>query len=1022
MKAVVKDARLYPNPANPSQTIAVGSAAWHRWLAEHDCFIYHAGANRQFSARREVVRGGTYWYGYRRQGGRLRKVYLGKSCDLTLERLIATDQKLRAQEEAEATSLQPFSPTLDKALRTVVVSATPTEALATTIPLTIRLIPPALPASLVTRPRLTQRFTSPIILITAPSGFGKTTLLSQWRAERMKTEGVRVVWVSLEVEERNVYTFWMAIVTALQQLDVSIDENVSILLRSPAPQPIEQILASLINNLNRWQEGQSRRQIALIIDNYQWVRSPDIDVACQFFLDHLPSAVQVIMASQTQFPFSVQRWRAQGALTELTSEDLRLTPEEGVAWLDRSVPIPLTDREKLSLVVRAEGWAAGLNLLRLALERQDDVHRFIATFDGHHPFLQTYFVEEILRKLPADQQSFLLQTSILKNLDGSLCDAVTERTGSAQILQQLYQANLFISLVDKERGWYQYHELFAQALQHQLQSNAPQQIPDLHRRAAAWYEEHGLYSEVIHHLLQAGAWPELGQIIEQVILDELRRGSDDRVLRWIQQLPDELFLHHSTLLLTYARLAMPSLPESQTKNLLNRITARIEATPPALRTSGQQALLARLDEWEHTVAMGYSPHPPEPSARDIEQVGYLLDLYYQARCCLIRQGKIAASEKVLRQALELGQAQGVVFIVLSVGGILADLIAMQGRLSEGETLARNVLQYALAQSGTLTSCASIPLTVLGKICYTRNQIAQARQFIDDAVKLDPHPTSLNMVIHHHLLLAHLLSAQGDKTSALATLQAVVELEPYTTQTITAQDLKVYQALFYLRQKQTALAEQLLRQVSIYPLPAQLAQDGLLRMAWAELFLAQQQYEEAETILTQPSNTSFHTSSFNVLPYMNLLLAQAYWEQHKFVQARQEMMRAIRMAEPEGIIRPFLDHGDQIIPLLTDILHIKSLSVVHRRFVSQLIDQFRVVYPDLPILSLEEMAVPAPMRLSPREREILQLLDEGLDNKALARRLVVADSTVRTHLRSIYRKLRVSSRLQAVKRARESRLL
>jgi LuxR family maltose regulon positive regulatory protein len=206
------------------------------------------------------------------------------------------------------------------------------------------------------------------------------------------------------------------------------------------------------------------------------------------------------------------------------------------------------------------------------------------------------------------------------------------------------------------------------------------------------------------------------------------------------------------------------------------------------------------------------------------------------------------------------------------------------------------------------------------------------------------------------------------------------------------------------------------------LPAHQVKDGLLRAAWAELFLARQHYEEAEVVLTQPEQISIHWFSFNVTPYTNLLLALAYWGQKKFVQAHQEMMRAINLAEPEGIIRPFLDCGSQIIPLLSSVLGAKKLSRVQHQFVCQLLDLFRAAHPAVSIPSAEEMAGSVSAQLSPREREILQLLEAGLDNKALAQRLVVSDSTVRTHLRNLYRKLEVTSRIQAIKRARELGLL
>ena len=1035
MKAIVKQGYLYTEPRDANADIAVGAQAWFDWLDQHDHFVFQ-GDDDRFTARQETIRGGSYWYGYRRRKGRLYKVYLGRAADLTLDKLHAAEGKFTQREQPAAESaLAPLS-ALDLAtsLRTVVVSARQREnAAVTNLPFTLltRLIPPALPTSLIARPRLLRQISTPITLVTAPSGFGKTTLVNQWRTARLTNppttppstapQSPKIVWISLETDERNPHSFWATMMAALEQSEIDTGKSASALLQSPTHVSLEQILANFIQTISRWQASQPAHQLVLILDNYQRVRSTDIDAACQFFLDHLPPNVQMVLTSQAQFPFAVQRWRAQGILAELTADDLLLTPEEGAAYLDRIATIPLTAREKLSLSVRAGGWAAGLNLLALALKKQEDVHRFIATFDGKHPFLQTYFVEEILARQPAEIQAFLLQTSILRNLKGALCDSVTQQRGSQQILRQLYRSNQFVTLVDEVEGWHQYHDLFAQALQQQLQQDYPAQIPDLHRRAAAWYQENGLYSEVIRHLLRAGAWTELGQIIEGVVLDELRRGSDDRVLRWIQQLPDDLFLRHSTLLLTYARIAMPSLPLDQVKRQLDRIVARIKAIPAAALTPEQKSLLAGFARWEKAVATGGAPQPPSPAASEMEQVGYLLDLYIQARH-LIRHGEIEACESVLRQVVERAQAQGIVYGVLAGGGNLVELLTMQGRLREGETVARAALQFALAQTGTLASCASIPLTALGKISYARNQLAQARQLIDDAVMLDPHPTSLNQVMHHHLLLAHLHNAQGDKLVVQAALQGALEQEPYATQVIMAQDLKIFQALFAVRQGQVVLAGQLLRQISPYPLPAHLMGDGLLKMAWAELFLAQQQYMEAETVLTLPGKTSLHVSNLDVLPYRNLLIALAYWGQQKVLQAQQEVAQALRLAESEGIVRPFLDCGPRLIPLLVDILDLKTLSRLQREFVRGLLTEFSLTYPGSDIAPAPTIFAPVPVSLTAREQEILRMLDEGMDNKAMARRLVIADSTLRTHLRNLYAKLEVTSRTQAVRQARHLHLL
>ncbi len=1027
MKGILKKDVFYPDQKDLNQSMKIGSPGWYQWLAENQSFRFESDQEK-FSARKEVIRSGSYWYAYRRRKGRLRKVYLGKSSDLTLGTLIAAGQKFKELEEVEDGS--PQKPSEDWYAPITIVQRDSslkeeTNKLLNPLSLQMRLIPPALSDTLVPRMHLIEKIREPITLISAPSGYGKTTLLSQWRScqlgmnDEASSRGLtNVCWVSLGAGQRNVYMFWATIVAALQQIDDCIADTVSILLNSAVQQPIEFILSGLIHNLNLWMERRKGKKLAIIIDDYQWVSSPEVNATCQFFLDHLPPNVQVIMASQTQFPFNVQRWQARGIWVQLNVDDLRFSPEESQEWLTRSVSIPLTEREKLSLAVLAAGWAAGLNLLMLALKDQHDVHHFIATFDGYHPFLQTYFVDEILKKQPPEQQAFLLKTSILANLNGPLCDAITGQIGCETILQQLYQNNLFTTMVDKEKGWYRYHDLFAQALQHQLQQHAEEEIPELHRRAAVWYQEHGFYSEAISHLLQIEAWYELAQVIEQVVLDELRLGSDHRVLRWMQQLPDELFIRHSSLLITYIRLARPSLPEGQVDDFIQRIRARVEALPVANRSSIQQDVLSGLNEWENTAPKGRPILSPGPDASVMDQIGYQLDLQYQASCCLLRQGKNEERETALRQAIQSALTHGNVFVVLYSGGLLAQMISRQGGLREGERLAHEVLNYALSQNGKLAPCASIALSILGKISYTRNHLTQARQYIDEAVKLDPNPTSLNMVIYHNLLLAFLLNAQEDKIAARNSLQAALDLQPYASQVINAQDLKLCEALLSLQQGQTEMAEQILRQISDYPLPSSLAKDGLLKIAWAEIFLREKQFEEAERILTLPGWTSANTATFYVLPNHNLLLALVYWEQHKFVQARQEMVQIIRLASSEGIIRPFLDCGIRIIPLLDDFLKIKNLNVNYRQFVRQLISQFQTTNPEILLWFTEENIDYLSEQLSPREREVIKMLDKGLDNLSLARRLYVSESTLRTHLRNIYRKLGVHSRVAAIKKAQD----
>jgi LuxR family maltose regulon positive regulatory protein len=1020
LKVIVKGGKLFKDQNDGRKTIDLGSAGWFRWLAKNKRFIYR-GEEIQFSARREKRRGSYYWYGYCRRKGKLNKVYLGKDSALTQSRLSAAEKKLKNFIDSEPTFEMSSSQGLFRSTELNIVSVPERKGVKEareSFTLRNRLTPPSLPANLIARENLLEQINTPITLISAPVGYGKTTLLNQWQVQYQYP----VAWVALKEEEGKSHTFWSTIAFAMQKIDQSLGLPVLNSLRPSLPIPLEQIISRLIRNVDSWLSAKTNRRFALILDNYDKVHNPEIDTLCQFFLDQLPVGMQVIIASQESFSFDVQQWRIRREITELSINDLSLTPKEGVAYLQRAESIHLTSREKMMLSLKADGWIAGLQILVSALRTQDDMHQFIATFDGYHPDLQEYHVKEVLRTQPAVTQAFLLQTSILRTLCGPLCDAVTKGSGSEQLLQQIYQESQLLHLLDEGQGWYQYHDMFSQSLQHQLQLQFPEKVHDLHWRAAEWYQSHELYSEAIHHFVLVGAWSNVARLIDQVIIEELRRGSDHEVLRWLQQLPEEIFLRHPTLLFTYARLGAMSLPRGIVESFLQRIAARIEAKQAEARSPNEQALLSDLAYWE-AAAKGNRTYPKiESPQNEIEELWQMLDLRDRGNR-LVREGKLETGERVLVEAIDVAKKKSMLFVVVMVGIRRISLIARQGRLRHAEAVAREILGWVQVRNGgTLPASASVLLLPLIRIHYARNQLDEARKLIDETAMIDPQPTSVNIHFSAHGLLALILLAQGDTDAARDSLQAALELEPFASRLLSIEDLKVRQAVVYLREGDLLTAEQMLRQVTTSMWQPFQAPGEAYVTAWALLFLAQGRYPEAREALSRLDQASPDRLLFT-FPMRKVLLAVTHWAQHKFNQAQREMIWAVRAAAAEEIIRPFLDCGPQIIPLLSFLMAGSKLMDRQRAFVKSLLDQLLADCPDFPIPSADELAdrIEA-ARISPREQKVLQLLEEGLNNKELAARMIVTDSTVRTHLRNIYRKLEVSSRTQAIKRARELQLL
>ena len=1004
-KYIVETDRLWVTLDDAPQAIEVGSVDWFDWLAENDRFIYRHETTH-YTVRRESRRGHYYWYGYRRHRDKLRKVYLGRAADLTVPALVAAGDRFR-QDEAGDPFVAPAAgdgpdggpPAVPGDMPRVMMNW---------------LIPPALPDNAIDRPRLTRQLTRPIVLVTAPSGYGKTTLLNQWQ----DALGAPVVWVTLDNDANTAQTFWATVLLAWQKIEPGYEVPLT-LLQSPTPLPVEPLLTLFIDELRRAQIEHPGRRVALIIDNYHRAQSATLDASLRFFLDHLPPDVQVLLASQQPFPFDLQRWRGKGLVAELSQADLRLTPEEGLAYLERLSPLTLTEREKVSLVVRVDGWPAGLNLLLLALRQHGNVHEYVATFSGHDRYLQSYVAGEILSHHPLDRRDFLLKTSVLKMLTGPLCDALTGRDDGQATLEQLHQSNQFITLVDEARGWYQYHDLFAKALQDQLRAEQPQLLPELHHRAAVWFLDNGLFSEAMRHLLPAGEWPEVARLIDRAILTELHRGSDHRVLRWMEQLPDDIYRNHNSLLITYARLAIPSLPAEQVLNRVERIVGQIGALPETERSAAQRAMLRRVQQWR---ASGVWPAAEADDTLSLGIAGLWRVMSLRERAFrLPMEGAETEREELQREALRLAAAEGLTFYAVMSTSALMSIAMRRGALSKSEALAHDMFRWLRANLRALPECASVIEVVLARVYLARNQLAQARAAVDRAAAIDPYPTSLNVPFLSHMLHAHILNAQGDWAGARVAIRAVRELPPYGgRQMMNERDAALQEALILLRQENLPAAEQLLR----YELPPRAPQEPekvLYMVAWAELQLRRGQFADAEASLAQADKAPGAVLIYAVTP--QLLLALAYWGQDKSRKALDALLAVVRIAEPEDMTRPFLDCGARLIPLLAFAARAGSLSVAQQRFVTNLLDTLRAAHPDAPppaAADLDRRAAAA--TISPREQELLGVLAEGLTNREIAARLVLEESTIRTHLRNIYRKLGVNSRVRAIQRARELGLL
>ena len=1010
-KPLVKNGRLMVDGADSDAvgTVQVGSPRWHTWLVEADNrgFIFKGDAGH-FTARREVRRGSLYWYAYRRRDGKLHKAYLGKPEEVTQRRLDRANARLAGQTTLARLLGNSDSGNVATALEDpqAVLAGPPEETFASFLSLT-KVTPPGLPRKLVARPRLTKRIDKPVTLICAPSGFGKSTLLNEWR----QTCGAPVAWVSLDAGDNVPLRFWLAIVTALQAVKPDLGQELSKNLSGSLPFDISETVASFTSEVICATNRPGFGRLGLVLDDYHHIQSPEIHASIQSLLEHFPPNLQIIISSHVKPPLALGRLRASGVVTELEADDLRFTLEEGIDFLVRhTLERPLAYDGMQTLIKRTKGWAAGLTLAALALSKQADHDQAIASFTGAHTYLREYFMESVLSRQPPSVQAFLLKTSILKHLTGDLCDAVTGQTVGEEMLSRLWHENLFVERLGEQRG-YRYHDLFAEMLYSQLQIQCRAEIPGLHRRAAEWYRTQNAPADAVYHLLVIEAWEEAASLIESIALRELEQfGEDSRLLRWLRQLPEAVVRRHKTLLSVYVRLARVALPQTEVEQFLARAEASITRKPAAEQTGDEQDVLVEIQRIRHVWSTGEAVMLPRFAAGEHEDVWQMLNGVMQYS--QFSEQKLDRAEALAREVYETARSRRHLFAMLMAGGECAYIAAWRGRLRQSEEIAHQVLQQALDQRGKLPETASIALDALAHVCYERNQLAQAHQLLLRVSEVDPNPTSSNMPVTSAVRRALIQSAQGNHAAAQAAIRSALELNAKRPSRLWSdQVLRIYQSLIRLRQGDLSGAERLLNEAAHFDM------HPLSELVRAEILLEREQAVAAEGVLNRLITQYPYGFRSESILSARVMLAVALFQQHKVRQARQVMVDAVRRASPEMFIRPFLDHGLRGLPVLLLVLRTRNLAAEARAFVKEILrtighasgEQIRVPEDELAALS-------AAASISVREREVLQSLNAGLSNREIAAALSIAECTVKTHLTNIYRKLGVNNRMRAVAQA------
>jgi LuxR family maltose regulon positive regulatory protein len=872
-----------------------------------------------------------------------------------------------------------------------------------------------------------------LTLVSAPAGYGKTTLLSEWVTKIERP----VAWLSLDEGDNDPVRFVAYLIAALQQVDGAIGRSMQSTPRAPqtalavpVPQAGESVdealVAALINDII-----EAATPLVLVLDDYHLIHAAPIHRTIHCLLDHLPSQLHLAISTREDPPLPLPRLRARGQMTEIRAPDLRFTEEEAAAFLEKTMGLRFSAETVAELESRTEGWIAGLQLASLSLQEHQDTD--LATFSGDDRRVMDYMVEEVLHHQSRHIQTFLLQTSILDRLSSSLCNAILETTDSQTALAHLERTNLFVIPLDSKRQWYRYHHLFADLLRSQLQRKHPEWPANLHRRASAWHEQAGNVEEAVEHAFAIPDAELAAHLIEQYGAQILNDGRIATCLNWLQRLPDDIVYADPHLCIGFGWALVLTGQVEHAENYAQAAETSLSTYEPYYVASEGRVVNQEEIRCDLMALQAHCARARGDSASALKLSRRALDCMpdneYTVRCAVtlnlgllhMKEWDWDAAQAAFAEAYEIAlKSEENVSVAVSAMSLQGDVLTIQGKLRQAATRYQKAIEIggtdAKNPQPILATCTAH--LGLAEVFIQRSETATALDHLEKAWGLARNAGSQEMIAEvYYLMCTHLALASRDVEQAEAFLDLIGGLPNIPEDELFGAQVAATRGELLLAQGDIDTAARFLaaRDLPDEPTITRLPEYLLL----VRLMLAQDQYDKA-LALSRDVATIAETSHYATAGIeATILQALALQRKGSDTQALECLERALDMAEPQRYIHPFLSVGKPVVKLLRQAIarstHSEHAHRVLAAFATQVHRATTSLGPDGEILPLVDP-------LTERELQVLRLLAAGLSSTEVAEELIIAVSTVRSYIKTIYRKLDVHSRDEAIGSARELGLL
>ncbi|MFF5156730.1 LuxR C-terminal-related transcriptional regulator [Streptomyces sp. NPDC000348] len=858
---------------------------------------------------------------------------------------------------------------------------------------------PARPATYLRRERLDrhldQGLRTPLTMVNGAAGAGKTLLVADW-AERL--EGLPVAWFTTESAGTGPGMFWAYLLRALRTAGVPLPDGIGF------PADAHRVSPALQSRLAA---GLSVRErpVVLVLDEFDRVTAPEIAEQLEFVLHHAGPGLRLVLVTRTEPLLPLHRYRAAGELTEIRGAELALTPDEAAELMELH-GLRLPPAAVRALVERTRGWAAGLRLCALAAGESPDPEAYLKEFEAGHSTIADFLLAEVLKRQDAGTQDLLLRVSVLDRFCPGLANAVTGRDDAEAVLARLSRDNAFVEHLG--HGLHRLHPLFAEILRAHLRMRLPGLEPGLHRRAAAWLRRSGRLTEALGHGAAAGDWEfTAGALVDDLAIGQFFTGPrSDAVAGLFSRMGQEGTGPAPELVRAAGRLARCELDGGlahlrRAQHELARYDGTADAAAARLSCALLEALAARLagapDRAEDAARAAEGLReavPAELLDRHPELTALLLDHVGSAR---LWAGHFATARAALSTVADSAPGAATALPREDSLGRLALIDYLDGWLGRAERKALEALAETERFGLPRPSGSGVERLVLAAVALDRDELGRARALLDAAA--DSHPAMRDPVLEagRALTTARLHLACGDPGAALEAVEPGVPADAVSPWA--RGQAALVAAAAHLAEGRVRTAAGLLPQVP--------DEQPACAVGAARVRLATGGAADAVRLLdrTRPEGRAGPAVTVRAL----LVRAQAADEAGDGVTARALVARALAEARRERLRRPFAEAGPWI-----------------RRYLG-------TAPPPRPAAgrpapgggaSARPPQPPPPVveELSGRERDVLRRLALTMSTEEIAADLYVSVNTVKTHLKSAYRKLSVNRRNEAVRRARELDLL